>query len=103
MKHYLMGILTGSLMIGSLLVLSGSGTVEDDSLKSLLRRVESYMSTEMAKDGAAGRFQMQSFAIDRTHWHYLLDTSTGDLFQLKPSPTPGNGKWSLLSAANFEK
>ncbi|MBT3216183.1 MAG: hypothetical protein HOD97_04115 [Candidatus Marinimicrobia bacterium] len=103
MKHYLMGIMTGILMVGGLFILSGAGSVKDDSLKSLLLRVESYMSTELAKDGASGRFQMQSFAIDRTHWHYLLDTSTGELFQLKPSPTPGNGKWSLLSGANFEK
>lgn len=103
MKNYLIGILTGLGITAGLLFFSGSGSVEDDSLKALLERVEKYMSTELAKDGAAGRYQLQSFAIDRTHWHYLLDTSTGELFQLKPSPTPANGKWALLSAANFEK
>lgn len=103
MKNYLIGFLTGLGLTVGLFFFTGAGSVEDDSLKALLKRVEVYMSTEMAKDGSAGRYQLQSFAIDRTHWHYLLDSSTGELFQLKPSATPANGKWSLLSAANFEK
>jgi hypothetical protein len=32
----------------------------------------------------------------------MLDTSTGKLYRLDPSRTPGNAKWILTADANFE-
>jgi len=81
----------------------GAAESENDSLKSLLLKIEEYMDTELNKQTEIGRYQLQSFNIDRTHWHYLLDTSTGELYRLEPSRSPENSKWTLMSAANFEK
>ena len=61
-----------------------------------------YVKGQLDKDKAAGRFQLQSFQIERTHWHYMLDTATGQLFRLEPSRTPGNSKWVLTADANFK-
>ncbi|MFQ6678540.1 MAG: hypothetical protein ACE5D0_09500 [Fidelibacterota bacterium] len=103
MKKSIISFITGVIITASFFVFTGAAEAENDSLHSLLLKIEEYMEAELNKPEASGRYQLQSFSIDRTHWHYLLDTATGELYRLEPSRTPENGKWSLMSAANFEK
>jgi hypothetical protein len=103
MKKSIISFIIGVIITASFFVFVGASEAKDDSLRSLLLKIEEYMENEMGKNDGSGRYQLQSFSIDRTHWHYLLDTATGELYRLEPSRTPENGKWTLLSAANFEK
>ena len=103
MKKTIIGIISGMLLTVSFFVFVGAAETEEDSLHSLLSRLEQFMRDEIGKKDESGRYQLQSFSIDRTHWHYLLDTSTGELFRLEPSRTPENAKWTLMSVANFER
>ncbi len=103
MKKSIIGFITGAIITASFFVFVGASEAKDDSLRSLLLKIEEYMENEIGKSDGSGRYQLQSFSIDRTHWHYLLDTATGELYRLEPSRTPENGKWTLMSAANFEK
>ena len=103
MKKTIIGFISGVLLTASFFVFIGAAETEEDSLHSLLTRLEQFMRDEIGKQDEAGRYQLQSFSIDRSHWHYLLDTATGELFRLEPSRTPDNGKWTLMSAANFER
>ncbi|MCH7612921.1 MAG: hypothetical protein IIB45_06120 [Candidatus Marinimicrobia bacterium] len=103
MKKTIISFITGVMITTSFFVFMGASEAKNDSLHSLLLKIEEYLENEIGKKDDTGRYQLQSFSIDRTHWHYLLDTATGELFRLEPSRTPENGKWSLMSAANFEK
>ncbi|MFQ6613006.1 MAG: hypothetical protein ACE5D2_07890 [Fidelibacterota bacterium] len=104
MRRFLPGFLTGILLTTAVFMTMGATTqVEDDSLKTIMARLDSYLQGELAKEHQSGRYQLQSFQIERTHWHYLLDTATGELYRLEPSRTPGNAKWILTAGPNFEK
>lgn len=103
MKKTIISFITGVMITTSFFVFLGASEAKNDSLHSLLLKIEEYLENEIGKKDGSGRYQLQSFSIDRTHWHYLLDTATGELYRLEPSRTPENGKWSLMSAANFEK
>ena len=103
MKKTIISFITGVMITTSFFVFIGASEAKNDSLHSLLLKIEEYLENEIGKKDDTGRYQLQSFSIDRTHWHYLLDTATGELYRLEPSRTPENGKWSLMSAANFEK
>ena len=101
MKQYTRGILTGLIMMTTILMLMGTSQAKDDSLNSIMSELDNYVQDQLDKDKAAGRFQLQSFQIERTHWHYLLDTATGNLYRLEPSRTPSNSKWVLTAEGNF--
>ena len=101
MKQYTRGILTGLIMMTTILMLRGTSQAKDDSLNSIMSELDNYVQDQLDKDKAAGRFQLQSFQIERTHWHYLLDTATGNLYRLEPSRTPSNSKWVLTAEGNF--
>ena len=103
MKQYLTGLITGIALVTGIFFFLGSTEIQDDSLRAILERLETYIKQETAKSNQSGRYQLQSFSIDRTHWHYLLDTSTGELYRLEPSRTPANAKWVLTAAPNFQK
>lgn len=90
------------MMFGLFMVI-GAAQVEDDSLKAILGRLDAYLQGELSKEHSSGRFQLQSFQIERTHWHYMLDTASGELYRLEPSRTAGNAKWILTAEANFQK
>ena len=79
-----------------------SNIKRDDSLKVMLGRIDAYLSGDTSI-GPSGRYQLQSFSIDRTHWHYLLDTTTGELYRMEPSRTPANARWVLSAKPNFKK
>ena len=103
MKQYISGTITGLVLTSSLFFFVGANQQRtDDSLNSIMGQLDNYVKGQLDKDKAAGRFQLQSFQIERTHWHYMLDTATGQLFRLEPSRTPGNSKCVLTADANFK-
>jgi len=101
MKRYISGILTGALFAMMINTFIGATQTKDDSLVAIMGELDTYVKDQLGKDKAAGRYQLQSFQIERTHWHYMLDTSTGELYRLDPSRSPGNAKWILTAEANF--
>ena len=103
MKRYISGVLTGALITTMVITFIGATQAKDDSLVTIMEELDTYVQDQLGKDKAAGRYQLQSFQIERTHWHYMLDTSTGKLYRLDPSRTPGNSKWILTAEANFEE
>ena len=103
MKKYITGTITGiSMMVALFLFVGATSQQKDDSLNTIMGQLDSYVQDQLDKDKAAGRFQLQSFQIERTHWHYMLDTATGQLYRLEPSRTPGNSNWVLTADANFK-
>ncbi|MFL3026006.1 MAG: hypothetical protein ACJZZ8_00810 [Candidatus Neomarinimicrobiota bacterium] len=103
MKKYISGIITGlSLMVVLFLLVGATQQKKADSLNTIMGQLDNYVQDQLGKDKAAGRFQLQSFQIERTHWHYMLDTATGQLYRLEPSRTPGNANWILTADANFK-
>ena len=101
MKRYISGILTGILSAMMIITFIGATQAKDDSLVTIMEELDTYVQDQLGKDKSAGRYQLQSFQIERTHWHYMLDTSTGQLYRLDPSRSPGNAKWILTAEANF--
>ena len=103
MKKYITGTITGISMMAALFLFVGATSQQkNDSLNSIMGQLDNYVQGQLDKDKAAGRFQLQSFQIERTHWHYMLDTATGQLYRLEPSRTPSNSNWILTADANFK-
>ena len=103
MKEYITGTITGiSMMIALFLFVGATSQQKNDSLNTIMGQLDNYVQGQLDKDKAAGRFQLQSFQIERTHWHYMLDTATGELYRLEPSRTPSNSNWVLTADANFK-
>ena len=103
MKEYITGTITGiSIMVALFLFVGATSQQKNDSLNTIMGQLDNYVQGQLDKDKAAGRFQLQSFQIERTHWHYMLDTATGQLYRLEPSRTPGNSNWVLTADANFK-
>lgn len=103
MKKYITGTITGISMMAALFLFVGAASQQkNDSLNTIMGQLDNYVQGQLDKDKAAGRFQLQSFQIERTHWHYMLDTATGQLYRLEPSRTPGNSNWVLTADANFK-
>ncbi len=101
MKQYAKGILTGLTMMVMIFMFMASTQAKDDSLSSIMTNLDNYVQDQLGQDKAAGRFQLQSFQIERTHWHYMLDTANGKLYRLEPSRTPSNSKWIMIAESNF--
>ena len=103
MKKYITGAITGiSMMVALFLFVGATSQQKNDSLNTIMGQLDNFVQGQLDKDKAAGRFQLQSFQIERTHWHYMLDTATGQLYRLEPSRTPGNSNWILTADANFK-
>lgn len=103
MKKYITGTITGISMMAALFLFVGAASQQkNDSLNTIMGQLDNFVQGQLDKDKAAGRFQLQSFQIERTHWHYMLDTATGQLYRLEPSRTPGNSNWVLTADANFK-
>ena len=103
MKKYITGTITGiSMMVALFLFVGATSQQKNDSLNTIMGQLDNYVQGQLDKDKAAGRFQLQSFQIERTHWHYMLDTASGQLYRLEPSRTPGNSNWVLTADANFK-
>ena len=103
MKKYISRTIAGiSMMVALLLFVGATSQQKNDSLNTIMGQLDNFVQGQLDKDKAAGRFQLQSFQIERTHWHYMLDTATGQLYRLEPSRTPGNSNWVLTADANFK-
>ncbi|GIS47883.1 MAG: hypothetical protein Ct9H90mP20_5530 [Candidatus Neomarinimicrobiota bacterium] len=103
MKKYITGTITGISMMAALFLFVGAASQQkNDSLNTIMGQLDNFVQGQLDKDKAAGRFQLQSFQIERTHWHYMLDTATGQLYRLEPSRTPSNSNWVLTADANFK-
>ena len=103
MKKYITGTIAGiSMMVALFLFVGATSQQKNDSLNTIMGQLDNYVQGQLDKDKAAGRFQLQSFQIERTHWHYMLDTATGQLYRLEPSRTPSNSNWVLTADANFK-
>ena len=103
MKKYITGTITGiSMMVALFLFVGATSQQKNDSLNTIMGQLDNFVQGQLDKDKAAGRFQLQSFQIERTHWHYMLDTATGQLYRLEPSRTPSNSNWVLTADANFK-
>ena len=103
MKQIITGIITGLLFTTMIFTIMGAAQTKNDSLKTIMNELDTFVQDQLGKDKAAGRFQLQSFKIERTHWHYMLDTATGELYRLEPSRSPGNAKWVLMAEDNFNE
>ncbi len=103
MKRYLINVLITISILAAVLINLGAQPAEEDSIKYYVNRLESLLQSELDKNQEIGRYQLQSFVVDRTHWHYILDTATGELYRLELSRTPENSKWMLMTAANFDR
>ena len=103
MKQIITGIMSGLLLTTMIFTIMGATQTKDDSLKTIMNELDTFVQDQLGKDKAAGRFQLQSFQIERTHWHYMLDTATGELYRLEPSRSPGNAKWILMAEANLNE
>ena len=93
-KGFLIGIAFSALFFS----LTGFVQAKNDGLNNIMEELDTYVQDQLNNKG---RFQLQSFQIERTHWHYMLDTATGKLYRLEPSRSPGNSKWILTAEANF--
>ena len=83
MKKYITGTITGISMMAALFLFVGAASQQkNDSLNTIMGQLDNFVQGQLDKDKAAGRFQLQSFQIERTHWHYMLDTATGQLYRL---------------------
>ena len=103
MKKYITGTITGiSMMVALFLFVGATSQQKNDSLNTIMGQLDNFVQGQLDKDKAAGRFQLQSFQIERTHWHYMLDTAIGQLYRLEPSRTPSNSNWVLTADANFK-
>ncbi|MBH30936.1 MAG: hypothetical protein CMG71_02965 [Candidatus Marinimicrobia bacterium] len=103
MKRYTWGILTGALVAICLTVVTTASTPQADSIKVYMSQLEQFLRGEMSKSTTAGRFQLQSFNIDRTHWHYMMDTATGKLYRMELGRTPDRSEWTLMAQGLIEE
>ena len=101
MKQYAKGILTGLTMMIMIFMLMATTQAKDDSLNTMITNLDNYVQDQLGQHKDAGRFQIQSFQIEMTHWHYMLDTANGKLYRLEPSRTPSNSKWIIIAESNF--
>ena len=97
MKKWITGLAIGIILSAVLVINLSAEPTEEDSVKYYLNLLEEMFKTEVAKNVSSGRFQLQSFSIDRTHWHYMLDTSTGELYMMEMGRTPARSEWTLVA------
>ena len=97
MKQYGWGLFAGGLLAVSFTIVTAAAPPQDDSIKVYLSQLEEFLRGEMSKSTTAGRFQLQSFSIDRTHWHYMMDTATGKLYRMELGRTPDRSEWKLMA------
>ena len=98
MRKSAFGILTVAfvwlLMVG--IAHSASPQGEDD-IREYMNRLESLIREKIETNVHTGRYQLQSFSIERTHWHYMLDTATGELYRMELGRKPQQSEWMLIA------
>ncbi|MFQ6616504.1 MAG: hypothetical protein ACE5HZ_07015 [Fidelibacterota bacterium] len=102
MKKTAAGFFLGVMLSAGLFALVAAPPVQEDSIRIYMDRLEQVIRDEIAQNITAGRFQLQSFSIERTHWHYMLDTSTGELYRMELGRTPDRSDWVLMATGMIE-
>ena len=92
------GFIAGLAISTLFFTITGFAQAKDENLNKMIEEIDTYVQDQLNNKG---RSQLQSFQIERTHWHYMLDTATGKLYRLEPSRSPGNSKWILTADSNF--
>jgi len=98
MNNLKKGFIAGLVISTLFFTITGFAQAKDENLNNMIEEIDTYVQDQLNNKG---RFQLQSFQIERTHWHYMLDTATGKLYRLEPSRSPGNSKWILTADSNF--
>jgi hypothetical protein len=98
MRKSAFGILTVAfvwlLMLGTAFSASPQG---EDDIREYMNRLESLIREKIETNVHTGRYQLQSFSIERTHWHYMLDTATGELYRMELGRKPQQSEWMLIA------
>ncbi len=98
MRKVTLGILTVActwlLMAGTLFSTPPQG---EDDIREYMNRLESLIREKIEMNVHTGRYQLQSFSIERTHWHYMLDTATGELYRIELGRKPQQSEWVLIA------
>ncbi|MFQ6609089.1 MAG: hypothetical protein ACE5EE_11255 [Fidelibacterota bacterium] len=71
--------------------------LDEDDIREYMNRLESLIREKIEQNVHAGRYQLQSFSIERTHWHYMLDTATGELYRMELGRKPERSEWVLIA------
>lgn len=103
MKRFLGGLVMGVLLITGIFLFTGATLAQEDSIKVYMDQLEKLIREEIAQSITSGRFQLQSFNIDRTHWHYMLDTASGQLYRMELGRTPDRSEWVLMAQGMVEQ
>ena len=98
MRKSAFGILTVAfvwlLMLGTAFSASPQG---EDDIREYMNRLESLIREKIETNVHTGRYQLQSFSIERTHWHYMLDTATGELYRMELGRKAQQSEWMLIA------
>ena len=98
MRKSAFGILTVAfvwlLMVGTAFSASPQG---EDDIREYMNRLESLIREKIETNVHTGRYQLQSFSIERTHWHYMLDTATGELYRMELGRKAQQSEWMLIA------
>ncbi len=103
MRKLATGIAAGLLLMVCAMIFMGAAPAQEDSIKVYMDRLENLLRKELSRATTAGRFQLQSFSIERTHWHYMMDTATGKLYMLEMGRTPDRSEWTLIANGMVEE
>ena len=82
------------LMVGTAFSVPPQG---EDDIREYMNRLESLIREKIETNVHTGRYQLQSFSIERTHWHYMLDTATGELYRMELGRKPQQSEWMLIA------
>ena len=98
MRKSAFGILTVAfvwlLMLGTAFSATPQG---EDDIREYMNRLESLIREKIETNVHTGRYQLQSFSIERTHWHYMLDTATGELYRMELGRKHQQSEWMLIA------
>ena len=98
MRKSAFGILTVAfvwlLMVGTAFSVPPQG---EDDIREYMNRLESLIREKIETNVHTGRYQLQSFSIERTHWHYMLDTATGELYRMELGRKAQQSEWMLIA------
>ena len=71
--------------------------IQQKDIREYMHRLESLIREKIETNVHTGRYQLQSFSIERTHWHYMLDTATGELYRMELGRKPQQSEWMLIA------
>jgi hypothetical protein len=98
MRKSAFGILTVAFVWLLMVGISHSASPQgEDDIREYMNRLESLIREKIETNVHTGRYQLQSFSIERTHWHYMLDTATGELYRMELGRKAQQSEWMLIA------